>query len=90
MMSYINMQFEVAVEEKHLNILSHSVMRTLIAQKWRFIRWFFYSNLALYLVFLFCWTLLITFPSVQEKHEYIFPRDTWRIVVEVKINSENQ
>lgn len=77
------MQFEVAVEEKRRNVLSHPVMQTLIAQKWKFVQWVFYSYLAGYLIFLVSWTLLIAFPSVQKKHEYVFPRDIWRIVMEV-------
>ena len=77
-------QFEVAVEEKRRNILSHPVMQSLIAQKWKHIRWAFYTYMALYILFLVSWTLLITFPSVQEKHQYTFPRDIWRILVEVR------
>lgn len=78
------MQFEVAVEEKRRNVLSHPVMKTLIAQKWKFMQWMFYGYLALYFLFLLSWTLLIAFPSVQQKHEYEFPKDIWRIVVEVR------
>lgn len=77
------MQFEVAVEEKRRNVLSHPVMKTLIAQKWKFMQWVFYSYLALYFLFLLSWTLLIAYPSVQRKHEYEFPVDIWRIAVEV-------
>jgi hypothetical protein len=77
------MQFEVAVEEKQRGILSHPVMQTLIAQKWRFTQWPFYLYLVGYMIFLLSWTMLIAYPSVQEKHNYIFPRDVWRILVGV-------
>lgn len=58
-------------------------MRTLIAEKWKIIRWQFYINLVVYFIFLIAWSLLIAFPSVQEKHMYTFPVDVWRIIVEV-------
>lgn len=78
------LQFEVAVEEKRRNVLSHPVMQTLIAQKWKFIQWVFYAYLAAYMVFLLSWTILISFPSVQNKHEYVFPRDIWRLIIAVR------
>lgn len=83
------MQFEIAVEEKRHNILAHPVMQTLIAEKWRFVRWRFYVHLAIYFIFLLSWSLLIAYPSVQEKHAYVFPRDLWRIIVAVSDGKES-
>lgn len=59
-------------------------MKELMTKKWQsFVRVHFYFDLLLYVIFLLTWTLLYAYPSVQEKYQYIFPRDVWRIVVEV-------
>ena len=71
------------MEEKRRNILAHPVMQSLISEKWRFMRWYFYIHLAFYLIFLLSWTILIAHPSVQEKHAYAFPKDAWRLIVQV-------
>ena len=77
-------QFEITVEEEEYSILTHPVMKELMQQKWRsFVRVHFYLDLILYVIFLLTWTLLYAYPSVQEKYQYIFPRDVWRIIVEV-------
>lgn len=77
-------QFEITVEEEEYCILTHPVMKELMTKKWQsFVRVHFYFDLLLYVIFLLTWTLLYAYPSVQEKYQYIFPRDVWRIVVEV-------
>ena len=77
-------QFEITVEEEEYCILTHPVMKELMTKKWQsFVRVHFYFDLLLYVIFLLTWTLLYAYPSVQEKHQYIFPRDVWRIIVEV-------
>lgn len=82
-MAIFVLQFEIAVEEKRHTILAHPVMQTLIAEKWRYTKWCFYGHLVLYFFFLLCWSVLIAYPSVQEKHVYTFPTDCWRIILEV-------
>lgn len=83
---YISLlQFEMAVEKGQYSILFHPVMQELIRHKWaKCVRWSFYSLFAVYLLFVLSWSLLIAYPSVQEKHIYIFPRDIWRIVLMVR------
>lgn len=77
----------MAVEESGYEILTHTVMEELIKQKWKYcVRWYYYTYLGLYFLFLISWSVLISFPSVQLKHCYVFPTDTWRIVVEVQIH----
>ena len=77
-------QFEITVEEEEYSILTHPVMKELLQQKWKsFVRVHFYLDLILYVIFLLTWTLLYAYPSVQEKYQYIFPRDVWRIIIEV-------
>ena len=72
------------MEEEEYCILTHPVMKELMTKKWQsFVRVHFYFDLLLYVIFLLTWTLLYAYPSVQEKHQYIFPRDVWRIIVEV-------
>lgn len=73
----------MAVEEGRYDILTHSVMKELIKHKWRHVRWHYYAYLGLYFLFLVSWSILIAFPSVQLKHVYTFPTDSWRIVLEV-------
>ena len=76
----------MAVEEGRYEILSHTVMKELIDQKWKqCVRWYYYMFLALYFLFLFSWSVLIAYPSVQLKHIYTFPDDIWRIGLEVII-----
>ncbi len=68
-----------------MDILAHPVMKALINEKWTFMKWLIYLDLFQYFTFLLCWSILIAYPFVQDKHEYIFPRDIWRIIVEVSI-----
>lgn len=78
-------QFEMAVEKGQYNILSHPVMQELIRQKWiRCVRWSFYTLFLLYILFVLSWSMLIAYPSAQEKHKYVFPRDIWRILLIVR------
>lgn len=77
-------QFEMAVERGQYSILTHPVMEELIRHKWKYcVRWSFYALFGVYVLFVLSWSLLIAYPSVQEKHIYIFPRDLWRIVLAV-------
>lgn len=81
------LQFEMAVEKGQYSILSHPVMAELIRQKWaRCVRWSFYTLFSLYIIFVLSWSLLIAYPSQQEKHRYVFPRDIWRIILIVRHN----
>lgn len=73
----------MAVEEGRYEILTHTVMEELVKQKWKHVRWYYYTYLGLYFLFLISWSILIAFPSVQLKHIYAFPTDIWRIVLEV-------
>ena len=82
---FVLMQFEMAVEKGQHSILSHPVMEELIRQKWsRCVRWSFYTLFSLYILFVLSWSLLIAYPSQQEKHRYVFPRDIWRIILIVR------
>lgn len=75
----------MAVEKGQHSILSHPVMEELIRQKWaRCVRWSFYTLFSLYILFVLSWSLLIAYPSMQEKHHYDFPRDIWRIILIVR------
>ena len=78
----VMLQFEMAVEKGQYSILSHPVMEELIRQKWtKCVRWSFYTLFSLYILFVISWSLLIAYPSIQEKHKYVFPRDIWRIIL---------
>lgn len=74
----------MAVEMRQHRVLSHPVMQELIRQKWKkCVRWSFYALFAMYIAFVLSWSLLIAYPSVQEKHIYVFPRDLWRVILAV-------
>lgn len=74
----------MAVEEGRYDFLTHQVMEKLIEQKWKHcVRWYYYFYLGAYVLFLLSWSILISYPSVQLKHLYVFPTDIWRIIVEV-------
>ena len=76
-------QFDTTVLEKRRKILAHPVMQALIDVKWRFIRVYFYLYLAIYILFLLIWSALMSHPTLQEQHIYKFPRDIWRVVLQV-------
>ena len=64
-------------------MVAHPVMQALLEIKWKFIRPFFFGHLAIFILFTVLWSIDFAYPSVQEKHVYNFPRDSWRVIMEV-------
>ena len=71
------------MDERKMHVVAHPVMQALLEIKWDFIRPFFLVHLAGYILLMILWSIDFSYPSVQEKHVYNFPRDWWRVIVEV-------
>ena len=63
--------------------MAHPVMLVLTDIKWKFISPYFYAHLSLDVLFVLIWSVLITYPTVQEQHIYKLPEDIWRFVLQV-------